>query len=949
MSSRSNTSTADDGTPANRSTASASDFGEKGRSDISDSASDVSMSSSRSGNTKMSSSEKKSELGNLSTEERALKKTSQKSPFEFEDGKDALRHSSAGSSQLDLQRESLRIEDSIMIAQRVVQFQRSEAQIAIAEALEAKKLAEREQTERLNLEFTNASNAADRMKRKEIKSFLMDVVNLLKDKQMEVKHLKEASEVATSLRTSLQQRRQAYQLLSRQVEDRERIERLQLSESHERTAKNLLVWQELELKQVVEEEKEGSRRINKIKAQQMKELQQKEAEQLRELQHLKAKFSMGQFDMELEFTENFERQKAEQLIELQTADRKHKREKQNLKKKVRDMTEQLRNANEDEMNKQKAESLLQQQELRARELLTQQKHKSSEREKSFESEMKVRAEEFKELISDENLLQNMQSKDSGSGSESGGSQTMKSNSSMGNDFESDQKPDKEMEDLDFNEENRRNDRHKAQMKAYVLQAEESLVKQKEQQHRERKSMEMEHARLNQNTLAEYENRKSLYRQANEQRTMELIKTHNREKGDIQMAHERELEVLKKSIELEKELHTRSLSETQVASQAKSEFLSFVCHELRNPLSGIVAIVDMLLGAKLSVELKNHIDTIKHESELMCAIVNDVLDFAKIEANMLVLDPVQMELTKTVSEMVNEQKLIAFKTKPDVDIVCTIDPNVPAKIVTDPIRLRQVLLNLISNAIKFTFNGSVMVHVSAEGYKASKASIKFEIVDTGVGISETDQEHIFSAFSQANPSTTREFGGTGLGLSISKALVERLGGTIGVESEKGKGTRFYFTIQGEVREDDQEKTKDGSSDLAQSKVGMPKGLKVLVVEDSSTLRRLWAKLLKEQNCIVETATNGMDAIEKCSEVLKKGTDIYDVVLMDITMPVMSGDEAVKKLREMKWKGVVIALTANAMESDREHYLEAGMDAVVTKPFQMNQLRAVINEQLEKRKR
>ena len=859
-------------------------------------------------------------------------------------------------SLLDLQKESLKIEDSIMVANRVVQFQRGEAQVAIAEANEAKRLAERELLERENLHDTNKHAALDRVKRKEIKSFLMDVVNLLKDKQMEAKHLREAQEVAVALRLSLQQKRTAFQLLQKNVEDRERIERMQLQEGHDRSSKNLVVWQELELRQLAVDVREGARRINKIRAQQLKEVQQKEAEQLRELQHLKAKFSVGQFDMELEFMESYERQKAEQLVQVQQLDRRHKREKQELKKKIAEMREEMRAGNEVELNKQRAEQLLRTQEYRARQLLDSQKDKAIEREKGFEAETRAREAELTMLMEQaDQTNSNTSGASKDSGSESSKTESSAVASSVATEDageaqrnEAAQAREDNMKTQDDDDNVRRNDRHNLQADVYLKQAQESLREQKQQQQRERTSAMQEHARLNKNTSDEFENRKAVYRQANETRTMELIKTHNREKGDIMAAHEREFEALKRSIELEKELHSKTLSETQVASQAKSEFLSFVCHELRNPLSGIVAIVDMLLKAKMNDDLKNHIDTIKHESELMCAIVNDVLDFAKIEANMLVLDPVRMELHKTVEDMVAEQQLIAHKTKPDVEILCSIARDVPKFVVTDPIRLRQVLLNLISNAIKFTFHGSIRIVVSVESQKGKDFGIKFEVIDTGVGIGPKDQEHIFSAFSQANPSTTREFGGTGLGLSISKALVERLGGTISVESTKGEGTRFFFTITGTDCRDEIESEKELDAPRTPKAAEIPKGLRVLVVEDSSTLRRLWAKLLKEQGCVVETATNGMDGIERCKKVLDEGHEMYDIVLMDITMPIMSGDEAVKKLREMNWTGVVIALTANAMESDRNYYLDAGMDAVVTKPFQMAQLRSVINEQLGKRK-
>ena len=220
-------------------------------------------------------------------------------------------------------------------------------------------------------------------------------------------------------------------------------------------------------------------------------------------------------------------------------------------------------------------------------------------------------------------------------------------------------------------------------------------------------------------------------------------------------------------------------------------------------------------------------------------------------------------------------------------------------------------------------------------------VKFSVKDTGVGIDKDNLEHIFSAFSQAKPSITREFGGTGLGLSISKSLVERLGGSIHVESEKDKGTMFTFSVKVKIVNEASNSEEEEESKEVQT-LSFPQGMDLLIVEDSATLRRLWCKLLIEQGCIVQVAGNGQEALDKCAEMK------YDVVLMDITMPVMSGDEAVKRLRDLGWDGVVIALTANAMESDKQKYLEAGMDAVLTKPCKMDNLKSVIIEQLVKRK-
>ena len=235
---------------------------------------------------------------------------------------------------------------------------------------------------------------------------------------------------------------------------------------------------------------------------------------------------------------------------------------------------------------------------------------------------------------------------------------------------------------------------------------------------------------------DYENKRSLIRKQNETEVMQLLKQHAREKMDIQNAHSRELQSLEKAIELESQLHEKSLHKSQVASHAKSEFLSFVCHELRNPLSAIVAVVDMLLSNNqmdMDTDTEEHIQSVKHESELMCAIVNDVLDFAKIEARMLVLEPVKFNVHNMVHDLVREQKLSAKKTRPNISLTFKIGEDVPQLVVTDPVRIGQVLLNLVSNAVKFTYNGSINVSLMAGRSVGSDSKmLDFTVKDTGVG-------------------------------------------------------------------------------------------------------------------------------------------------------------------------------------------------------------------------
>jgi len=899
-----------------------------------------------------------------------------------------------GKTLSDLQRESMRIEETISVAQKRVHFQRIQAQTVIAENVEAIELKAKEDKEREHLRLTQDMTSSDRTHRKGFKNNIIMAMSLLKEKQTEIAHLREAEEAVIATRVVLQQKRNAFQGTARSLEERERLERSELEESHDRAAKNLVVWQSLDMMHLDTEGQETNRRLNKVKAQQLKELQQKEAEQLREIQHLKAKFALALFDLELETLEIHEQKKADHLVLRLKNERVIKKRKQEAKRKIKTLKEQSRGVNDLEINALKGRQLGDIQLRRSNDLRTQQKNRAKNLASAFESELRARADDFDVMIDSEDFNVASASGGSGTGSQgphssrkSAGSASKSSKPStiseqLSNEEvelkASDNRREKEQMNADEEETRMKAVQHKQIAEAALTEANKHLTALSLSSEEETKKLVRDQQKEWETLQDESEERRAAMQRANEVEMRGLYQTQAKEKEDLQASQLRELEAMQTSINLEKELHGRTLTETQVASQAKSEFLSFVCHELRNPLSGIVAIVDMLLNSQargaqsLDSDLLHHVQTIKQESELMCAIVNDVLDFSKIEANMLVLDPVDFNLRQTVNELVKEQQLIATKTRPDITVNASIGADVPEFVTADPVRMRQVMLNLISNAVKFTFTGTVSILVQVESKTNEGWVIKFEVQDTGVGIAQGDLEHIFSAFSQAKPSTTREFGGTGLGLSICKALVERLGGSIGVSSELGKGTCFSFTIMVKIA---QPKTgpaggaagAGGSGEAAGGAASagaaagggsrrshggaapgsvsdpFPSDLKVLCVEDSATLRRLWAKLLTEQGCTVETAKNGQEALNQCAD------NLYDVVLMDITMPVMSGDTAVAKLRQAGWEGVVVALTANALETDREKYLKAGMDAVVTKPFQMDDLRAMINTQLQKRGR
>ncbi|QDZ23771.1 signal transduction histidine kinase [Chloropicon primus] len=869
-----------------------------------------------------------------------------------------------GKSLRELQKESIRIEENVLIAQKRVQFQRQQLQQKLTEAMEAKHLDERQKVQREKIVSNEKREEEDKKKRKQYKRVIISLFEELKMKTTELFPLIEANSKRNSQRKIVLEKRMQFQDTAKMLEEREKNERAELQQSHERTAKNLAVWQDLNMRHVSSEKTEGLLRVNRLMAQQLREIQRKEAEQLREMQQLKAKYKLSEFDTELEFVAEYELKKAEQLLIRSQKTSGLKNVRREAKKNILRLREQAKAANNLELNALKAKQMKAIEENRAKELKAFQQREAKRLEASFEQEITVMEGEMKDRLDDKGFNMSTFSKSTshtgghstdagslGTKSQSGASGTQASARSMdsesslsgGNDSSEQEKQMMKDDDIEF----------RKRVQAMREQAQDALKTAEERLHNiETQNVEIEEALFKSHeeemdrVRTDYESKRNIVRKHNEDEVLHLIKQHAQEKSDIQKAHARELQLLESSIELETQLHQKSLHKSQVASHAKSEFLSFVCHELRNPLSAIVAVVDMLVNNNqmdMDEDTQEHIQSVKQESELMCAIVNDVLDFAKIEARMLVLEPVEFSIKSMVHDLVREQKLSAKKTRPNIELGFEIDDEIPQMIKSDPVRIRQVLLNLVSNAVKFTYHGSIMLSLKcglATG--PDTMMLEFSVKDTGVGIDKESLEHIFAAFSQAKPSITREFGGTGLGLSISKSLVERLGGKIFVESEQNQGTTFSFTVEAKIVTKDESSKGDEEKEDAKEEDDFPQGINLLIVEDSATLRRLWSKLLIEQGCVVSAAGNGQEALDKCAETK------YDVILMDITMPVMSGDEAVKRLRESGWDQAVIALTANAMESDKLKYLEAGMDAVLTKPCRMDNLKKVIVEQLIKRR-
>jgi signal transduction histidine kinase/DNA-binding NarL/FixJ family response regulator/HPt (histidine-containing phosphotransfer) domain-containing protein len=367
------------------------------------------------------------------------------------------------------------------------------------------------------------------------------------------------------------------------------------------------------------------------------------------------------------------------------------------------------------------------------------------------------------------------------------------------------------------------------------------------------------------------------------------------------------------------------TQAEHASQVKSDFLALMSHELRTPMAGVIGMLNLALKSRLSGKLREQITLARNNADSLLSIVNDLLDISKIEAGKLELERIDFDFRAALEDGMRmlreraEQKSLGFAMH--------IDGGVPDYVAGDPTRLRQILINLVGNAIKFTSNGSVVLAVSPlVAQEVGAPWFRFEVIDTGVGMTEEARSRMFRKFEQADSSTTRKYGGTGLGLSICKQLVELMGGRIGVASEPGKGSTFWFEIPLHVGEKPAE-----TEEYVVGPHGYP--LHVLVAEDAATNQIIIHSLLEEMGHTVTIVENGELALHAVSR------QDFDVILMDGRMPVMDGLDATRHIRRGSWNDLtfknpgipIIALTANASDHDRDNFLSAGMDEFLTKPI------------------
>lgn len=370
---------------------------------------------------------------------------------------------------------------------------------------------------------------------------------------------------------------------------------------------------------------------------------------------------------------------------------------------------------------------------------------------------------------------------------------------------------------------------------------------------------------------------------------------------------------------------KAKKELEESMKVKEQFLANMSHEIRTPMNAIVGFTDLILKTKIDPEQKQYIDAIKTSGENLLVIINDILDFSKMQSGKFSFEKIELNLSQLISTLT--ELMLPKSIEKNINLSTKIDVRIPDKLIGDPTRLNQILLNLVGNAIKFTEKGGIRIEVDIMSETDTTIELQFKVIDSGIGISEDKLSAIFKGFTQASNETTRKYGGTGLGLTIVKQLVELQGGQIFVESKIAKGSTFGFNL--EFKKISSQSAEKNNVVKENRETQLVEGLNVLLVEDNLLNQVLAKKVLTDWKWNVEVAENGLIAIEKIQQTN------FDIVLMDIQLPEMDGYEATRTIRKMKDLSKssvpIVAMTAHAMSGESEKCILSGMNEYISKPF------------------
>ncbi|MBN1822553.1 MAG: response regulator [Prolixibacteraceae bacterium] len=399
--------------------------------------------------------------------------------------------------------------------------------------------------------------------------------------------------------------------------------------------------------------------------------------------------------------------------------------------------------------------------------------------------------------------------------------------------------------------------------------------------------------------------------------------------DLYLQKEELKNLLEKLEENNKELEIQR-EKAEAATRAKAMFLANMSHEIRTPLNGIIGVSKVMEETQLDKNQHELIQIITTSGENLLNIINDILDFSKIEAGQIHLEKIEFNLLDVISNIV---KLLRFNAdEKGLELKIELNNGIPDTLIGDPLRLNQIITNLVNNAIKFTEEGKIIISTEIVNKDIYKAEILFKIIDSGIGISNEGKQKLFKEFSQTETSTTRKYGGTGLGLAICRNLVVLMDGEIGVESKLGEGSEFWFKLAYEYKDE----TKKGQTKI----IDIPDNIKIMYAEDNMVNQRVTQLMLKKIGIECDIANNGMEAYEKFIK------NKYDIILMDMQMPELDGIESTIKIRNYEKqknieKGIyIVAVTANAFSDDKQKCFKAGMNDFISKPFKEEELKNII---------